>query len=115
MQQPPDPAAGRLIADQYADRPQLRPVLAAVLAAVPALGPVTVQARKTFVSLVSPRRTFAVVQAKVRRGGNSRANGLRGPIRRANRRTPLTRKNPMPPSSFKKKKNTKRPTASSSK
>jgi Family of unknown function (DUF5990)/Domain of unknown function (DUF5655) len=55
--------AGQLIADQYTDRPHLRPVLDAVLAALPALGPVTVQARKTFVSLVSPRRTFAVVQA----------------------------------------------------
>jgi len=52
-----------LIAGQYADRPQLRPVLDAVLAAVPAVGPATVQARKTLVSLVTPRRTFAVVQA----------------------------------------------------
>ncbi len=34
-----------------------------MLGALPALGSVTVQARKTFVSLVSPRRTFAVVQA----------------------------------------------------
>jgi len=59
--QPPD--ADQLITDQYADRPQLRPVLDAVLAVLPALGPVTIQARKTFVSLVSPRRTFAVVQA----------------------------------------------------
>ena len=55
--------ADGLIADQYSDRPRLRPVLDAVLAALPALGPVTVQARKTFVSLVTPRRTFAVVQA----------------------------------------------------
>ncbi len=62
-------AAGPLTADaqhlvdgQYADRPWLRPVLDAVLAALPALGPVTVQARKTLVALVSPRRTFAVVQ-----------------------------------------------------
>ncbi|HEY6278736.1 MAG TPA: DUF5655 domain-containing protein, partial [Streptosporangiaceae bacterium] len=55
--------AGQLIADQYADRPQLRPILDAVLAALPPLGPVRIQARKTFVSLVSPRRTFAVVQA----------------------------------------------------
>jgi Family of unknown function (DUF5990)/Domain of unknown function (DUF5655) len=52
-----------LIAGQYADRPGLRPVLDAVLAALPALGPVTVQARKTIVSLVSPSRTFAAVQA----------------------------------------------------
>jgi Family of unknown function (DUF5990)/Domain of unknown function (DUF5655) len=55
--------ADELINGQYADRPQLRPVLDAVLAALPPLGPVTVQARKTIVSLVSPRRTFAAVQA----------------------------------------------------
>jgi hypothetical protein len=55
--------ADELIEGQYADRPQLRPILHAVLAMLPALGPVTVQARKTIVSLVSPRRTFAVVQA----------------------------------------------------
>ena len=62
-----DPAqaepADELIDAQYADRPRLRPVLGAVLAALPALGPVTVQARKTLISLVGPRRTFAVVQA----------------------------------------------------
>ena len=52
-----------LIGRQYADRPQLRPVFDAVLAALPALpGPVTVQARGTLVSLVSPRRTFAVLK-----------------------------------------------------
>jgi Family of unknown function (DUF5990)/Domain of unknown function (DUF5655) len=55
--------ADELIAGQYADRPGLRPVLDAVLAALPPFGPVTVQARKTIVSLVSPRRTFAAVQA----------------------------------------------------
>jgi hypothetical protein len=55
--------ADELIAGQYADRPALRPILDAVLAALPALGPVTVRARKTLVSLVTPRRTFAVVQA----------------------------------------------------
>jgi hypothetical protein len=54
--------ADELIDRQYADRPQLRPVFDAVLAALPALpGPVTVQARGTLVSLVSPRRTFAVL------------------------------------------------------
>jgi hypothetical protein len=52
-----------LIEGQYADRPQLRPILDAVLALLPVLGPATVQARKTIVSLVSPRRTFAVVRA----------------------------------------------------
>jgi len=55
--------ASELIDGQYADRPQLRPILDAVLALLPALGPATVQARKTIVSLVSPRRTFAVVRA----------------------------------------------------
>jgi hypothetical protein len=55
--------ADELIDAQYADRPQLRPVLDAVLALLPVLGQVTVQARKTIVSLVGPRRTFAVVQA----------------------------------------------------
>ena len=58
--------AGELIDGQYADRSQLRPILDAVLTVLPALGPVTVQARKTIVSLVSPRRTFAVVQATTR-------------------------------------------------
>jgi hypothetical protein len=55
--------ADDLIAGQYRDRPRLRPILDAVLAALPALGPVTVQARSTIVSLVTPRRTFAVVKA----------------------------------------------------
>src|SRR5215469_10829527 len=55
--------AEELIDRQYADRPQLRPVFDAVIAAVPALpGPVTIQARGTLVSLVSPRRTFAVLK-----------------------------------------------------
>ncbi len=52
-----------LIDGQYADRPGLRPILDAVLGVLPELGDVTVQARKTIVSLVSPRRTFGVVQA----------------------------------------------------
>jgi hypothetical protein len=69
MPQLPDPPdfmtadSGELIDGQYADRPQLRPILDAVLGLLPALGPATVQARKTIISLVSPRRTFAVVRA----------------------------------------------------
>jgi hypothetical protein len=58
--------AVQLIDGQYADRPHLRPILDAVLAALPALGEVTVEARRTIVSLVSPRRTFAWVQATTR-------------------------------------------------
>jgi hypothetical protein len=59
-----DPDA--LIEGQYADRPQLRPVLDAVLAVLPGLGPVTVQPRKTLVTLFTPRRAFAAVRATTR-------------------------------------------------
>lgn len=54
--------AAELIDGQYADRPQLRPIFEAILEAVEGLGEVTIQARKTYVSLMSPRRTFARVQ-----------------------------------------------------
>lgn len=53
-----------LIERQYADRPALRPVFDAVIARLPEVGgEVTVQARKTYVSLLTPRRTFAIVAA----------------------------------------------------
>ena len=55
-------SADQLIEGQYADRPALRPILDALLEAVAGLGEVTIQARKTFVSLVTPRRTFARIQ-----------------------------------------------------
>ena len=66
LPRPLSPEAIQLIDGQYADRPHLRPILDAVLAALPSLGPVTVEARQTLVSLVTPRRTFAVVQATTR-------------------------------------------------
>jgi Domain of unknown function (DUF5655) len=53
--------ADQLINDQYADRPRLRPICDAVIEAARQLGAV-VQARKTYVSLLTPRRTFARVQ-----------------------------------------------------
>jgi hypothetical protein len=60
-------SADDLVEGQYADRPALRPVLDAVLAAASAVVPdVAVQTRKGYVSLVGPRRTFAVVQASTR-------------------------------------------------
>lgn len=59
-------SADELIDGQYADRPLLRPILDAILRSIVALGPVTIQARKTYVSLVSPRRTFARVQPTTR-------------------------------------------------
>jgi hypothetical protein len=56
-----------LIEGQYADRPQLRPIFDAVLATLPQVGRVTLQGRKGYVSLVTDRRTFAVVQATTRK------------------------------------------------
>ena len=56
----------QLIEGQYADRPALRPVLDAVLAAALRLPDVAVNARKTMVTLVSPGRTFAVLQARTK-------------------------------------------------
>jgi Domain of unknown function (DUF5655) len=58
--------ADQLIAQQYADRPQLRPVYEAIVRAAIRCGEVTIQARKTYVSLVTPRRTFARVQPTTR-------------------------------------------------
>ncbi|HEY9430656.1 MAG TPA: DUF5655 domain-containing protein [Blastocatellia bacterium] len=55
-------SADELVEGQYGDRPHLRPILDAILDAAAGLGEVTIQARKTYVSLVSPRRTFARVQ-----------------------------------------------------
>jgi Domain of unknown function (DUF5655) len=51
--------ADELIDGQYADRPEIRPIYDALIDAAVGLGEVTIQARKTYVSLVSPRRTFA--------------------------------------------------------
>lgn len=59
-------SADELIDAQYRDRPGLRPIFDAILVRVASLGAVTVQARKTYVSLVSPKRTFAVVQPTTR-------------------------------------------------
>ena len=59
--------ADELIEKQYADRPQLRPVYDAIILATERCGDLIIQARKTYVSLVAPRRTFARVQpAKTR-------------------------------------------------
>lgn len=55
-------SAGELVDGQYADRPQLRPILDAVVVAVSGFGPVDIQARKTYTSLCTPRRTFAAVR-----------------------------------------------------
>jgi hypothetical protein len=54
--------ADDLIDGQYADRPQLRPILDALLAVAPSVGEVEVQARKTYVTLLTPKRTFASIE-----------------------------------------------------
>jgi len=59
-------SADELIEGQYADRPQLRPIFDAIIDAAAGLGEVTIQTRKTYVSLVTPRRTFARVQPTTR-------------------------------------------------
>jgi hypothetical protein len=61
-------SADELLDGQYADRPQLRPIFDAVVAAAQAVGAVEVQARKTYTTLLTPRRTFAAVRPTTIRG-----------------------------------------------
>jgi Domain of unknown function (DUF5655) len=56
-------SATQLIDGQYADRPHLRPIYDAVVEAAEAVGEIVIQARKSYVSILTPRRTFARVQA----------------------------------------------------
>jgi Domain of unknown function (DUF5655) len=55
-------SADQLVDGQYEDRPQLRAIYDAIIAAARGLGEVVIQTRKTHVSLVSRRRTFAWIQ-----------------------------------------------------
>ena len=52
-------SADQLIDRQYADRPNLRPIFDALVNAANGLEDVAIQTRKTYVSLVTPVRTFA--------------------------------------------------------
>jgi hypothetical protein len=56
-------SADELIDGQYADRPHLRPIYEAVVAAAQSIGEIVIQARKGYVSLLTPKRTFARVRA----------------------------------------------------
>ena len=58
--------ADELVDGQYRDREILRPIYERLVAEVTAIGPVTLQTRKTYVSLVGPRRTFAAIQPTTR-------------------------------------------------
>ena len=59
-------SASELVDAQYADRPDLRPIFDAVALVVTDLGG-EIQARKTYVSFLTGRRTFAVAQATTQR------------------------------------------------
>jgi hypothetical protein len=59
-------SADELIDGQYADRPQLRPILDEILLRAADVGEVDVQARKTWVTLMTPKRSFALVRATTR-------------------------------------------------
>jgi hypothetical protein len=52
-------SADQLIERQYADRAHLRPIFDALVSAANGLENVVIQTRKTYVSLVTPVRTFA--------------------------------------------------------
>jgi hypothetical protein len=55
-------SADDLLDGQYEDRPELRSILDAVLAVTATFGAVDVQARKTYTTLMTPRRSFAAVR-----------------------------------------------------
>lgn len=59
-------SADELVDAQFEDRAALRPIYDAVVALLPEIGDCTVQTRKTYVSLVTPRRTFAVLAPTTR-------------------------------------------------
>lgn len=60
-------SADELIAAQYADRPALRPIYDRIALIALSLGEGHLQARKGYVSLVGPRRTYARVRASTRK------------------------------------------------
>ena len=54
--------ADELIAQQYAGRSHLRAIYETIIDAARECGEIIIQARKTYVSLVAPRRTFARIK-----------------------------------------------------
>ena len=54
--------ADELVENQYADRQALKPIYDAILLAMAEIGEFTIQTRKTYISLVTPRRTFARIK-----------------------------------------------------
>jgi hypothetical protein len=58
--------AQELIDGQYRDREQLRPMYQRLVEIALGLGQVELQARKTYMALIGPKRTFASIQATTR-------------------------------------------------
>src|SRR5207248_2947100 len=58
--------ADELIDGQYRDRPDLVPIYDKLVEEALGLGHVDLQARKTYVALIGPKRTFASIQATTR-------------------------------------------------
>ena len=56
--------AEELIEQQYADRRHLRPVYDEIINLATACAGIVIQARRTYVSLVAPKRTFARIQPR---------------------------------------------------
>jgi hypothetical protein len=54
-------SAEDLVENQYADRPGTRPIYDALLALLPDIGEIEVQARKTYVAFLTPKRTFSAL------------------------------------------------------
>jgi hypothetical protein len=54
-------SADDLVENQYADRPATRPIYDALLALLPEIGEIEVQARKTYVAFLTPKRTFSAL------------------------------------------------------
>jgi Domain of unknown function (DUF5655) len=55
-------SADELIDGQYRDKPAIRPIYERLIGELPEVGEVEVQARKTYVALIGPKRTFASIQ-----------------------------------------------------
>ena len=53
--------ADELIENQYKDRPSTRPIYDAMLGLLPEIGEIEVQARKTYVAFLTPKRTFSAL------------------------------------------------------
>jgi hypothetical protein len=62
--------ADDLVAGQYRDRPALRPILDAILVHAADIGDVEVQTRKGYVTLLSPKRTFASIEPTTKKRVN---------------------------------------------